>query len=337
MNRLKGAFEEGFQELKQSERKVRQRVLSAVEQPPAKKSKLPMWMTSIAAILIIGIAGILATQFIKPKQQVAIIFDDTYYDMVVYDHYELSNFFLTEPEVKKIVYETYIRNVAVIEYAKSLDLPFDDEKLNTYFEDNKETIDGILAEQPDSWLHYRFDKIEQNFGITLEKFLQIEKENVMRALVSREMLIDKFSDEISQGNVPAMQFVDERALAYLEEHYSEDLQAFREKHSIDLSYKVHRRGQNSGLVIEGETYETVTIDGQEVFRNTQEIIDKFMFQFKDVIQEIESREGLTLFCYIALDDYMRGAEKLLADEQFGDKATLFIELSKILKNSAEVD
>lgn len=337
MNRLKGAFEEEFQELKHSEGKVRQRVLNAVEHKSAKKSKLPIWMTSIAAILVIGLAGILATQFVQPKPQAALTLDETYYNLLVYENYELSNFFLTKPEVKKLAYETYIQNVALIEYAKSLDIPFDEEKFELHFDNNEQVISEIMTEQPDSWLHYRFDKIEEKFGVTLEKYKFIEKENVIRAVVSRDMLIDALGEEIAESNEPATQFVDDRALAYLEEHYSEELEAFRVRNDIDLTYEVNRKGQSTTLILGDAVYETVLIDGDEVFKSTIDVLDEFLFQFKNLIAVIEQREGLTLFCYEALGDYKRGAEKLLEDKEYAEEAGEFLKLLKVLENSVEID
>lgn len=63
----------------------------------------------------------------------------------------------------------------------------------------------------------------------------------------------------------------------------------------------------------------------------------FMFQFENVRSEIEAREGLTLFCYAALDDYRLGAEKLLNDKNYGVEAMQFIELLEVLENSVEID
>ncbi|MER1998461.1 MAG: hypothetical protein ABS882_01700 [Lysinibacillus sp.] len=335
MNRLKGAFEEGFKELNRSEQKVKQRVLLHVEQEkPNKKYRMPKFITVLTVLFVVVVAGILATQFVKVEKPAAQL-DDTYYEMRVYEIYQLSNGFITQKQAKQLEYYAMIENLSVLEYAKEHGLTPYEDKVNEQAEDMQKLRDDIMKEHESSWMHFHFKELEQQFGITKEEYLNYERNYTISALVANEMLRELFHDEIPQEE--KYTYILEKSLAFYEEKYSEDLAAFRDKHNIDTAYEIKREGQAAVLTLGEQSYDTVYVDGKEVFKNTQEVLDTFMFQFVQVRQEIEAREGLTLFCYATIDDYRRGAKKLLTDKNYGLEAMRFIELLEVLKNSVEID
>ena len=336
MNRLKESFDEKLEDLKGSEVRVKQRVLNAVEQEQREKKRtVPKLVATAVALFVVVIAGFLATQFVKPQQQAALL-NDAYYELQVFEVYELNNAFFTEAEAKLLTYNYYVQNLALIAYVKEHDLDIYEEQVEKHYESYKATVYEILEEQPNSWMHFHMQQLEEHFGVNLEQYLYLHREHVAKVNVAREMLLGLLHDEISSSD-KNYEEVEGKAMAFYEEKYSAELAAFRERHNIDLNYEVKRQGQQAVLELDGQKYETVYVDGKEVFKDTRAVVDTFMFQFDNIRSEIEANEGLTLFCYATLENYKRGAEKLLSDKVYGLEAMRFIELLEVLKNSVEID
>ena len=336
MNRLKGAFDEGFQELKNSERKVKQTVINSVNgyERPAPK-KFPKAVAVFVAIFAISIVGILAAKYMQPEQQASII-DEKYFEMVLYENYELSPYFYNEANAKALTYYKYVSDLAAIDYIENVrELTIYEERLETLATENQEIVNSILAEQQGSWMHGHLHNVQEKFGIDLEQYFQYQKEIQQKSHVAREMIEGLLHNQLDQDRL--FDSLDELIMPDFAAKYAEQLRALREKYDINPDYEFKPQGENASYQIGDVSYETVIVNGRHVLKEPFRDVSNINFQIEAVRMEIERSEGFTLFCYETLDDYKRGAERFIKLNRMVEEAEVFLQAIELLRNTAEYD
>ena len=326
MNRMKEAFDEQFGDLLTGEDNVKRGVMRHVQQGKRpRKWQIP----AAVSLLLVAIVSFLATQITKPPEQTAVL-DDHYFEITLYSQYYLSNAFGTEKQMSKIVYENMLMSAAYTEYAAHLGLGVDVQQLEDMTTQQYELLEELMSSEEAPWVRFTYTSLFKQFDLTLESFIELQKENSFLPTVSHTALREHYGDNQDEQ-------IEQDALNYIEEQYASELQRFKDKHGIDETYEVNRVGEASELVTVNGTYETVIVNGVEVFEDSFWSVDHIFFDYEDIMKKIEESEEVAMFYYATLDQYAAGAQKLTDHQEYGQQAKDLLRVIEVLKNSVELN
>lgn len=266
MNEIKKGLMEVAGDFSVSEKHVKQAVL-ARKSPKKRWRPLPFLIT---AVLFMALATFIVTQ-LKPELQTANVLDDIRYE------YDLAVKQLMwdqdiDDNMKRQVYEEYVKRMGVVKLAESKGYSFTDDEYQAELERRQPFMEHVEARKQLITILDRADLTEKQYNeIILPKMIAYD--------ISLQKLTEEWFETFPKMNEPiANDYSQQQGELYINEHFTEQLTAFREKHQIS-HYENSHGGTKTGVVallaknmfymIENKTAEQI------IGLSEQEIYDTF--------------------------------------------------------------
>lgn len=266
MNEIKKGLIEVAGDLSESELHVKQAVL-ARKLPKKRWRPLPFLIT---AVLFIALATFFVTQF-KPEIQTANVLDDVRYEYDLAVQQQMWDQDLDDNQ-KRQVYEKYVKRMGVVKLAESKGYSFTDDEYQAVLERMRPIMEHVEARKQLLTILDRADVTEKQYNeIILPKMIAYD--------ISLQKLKEEWFEMFPKMNEPiANEYSLQQGELYINEHFTEQLTAFREKHQIS-HYENSQGGTKTGVVallaknmfymIENKTSEQI------IGMSEQEIYDTF--------------------------------------------------------------
>lgn len=266
MNEIKKGLIEVAGDLSVSEQHVKQVVL-ARKSPKKHWRPLPFLIT---AVLFMALATFIATQ-LKPESQTTNVLDDVRYELDLAFQQQMWDRDLDD-NMKRQVYEKYVKRMGVVKLAESKGYSFTDDEYQAVLERMRPIMEHVEARKQLLTILDRADVTEKQYNeIILPKMIAYD--------ISLQKLKEEWFETFPKMNEPiANEYSLQQGELYMNEHFTEQLTAFREKHQIS-HYENSGGSTKTGVVallaknmfymIENKTSEQI------IGMSEQEIYDTF--------------------------------------------------------------
>ena len=235
MNKIKKGLIEVAGDLSISEQHVKQAVLARIS-PKKRWRPLPFLIT---AVLFMALATFIATQ-LKPESQTANVLDDVRYELDLAIQQLMWDQDLDD-NMKRQVYEEYVKRMGVVKLAESKGYSFTDDEYQAELERRQPFMEHVEARKQLITILDRADVTEKQYNeIILPKMIAYD--------ISLQKLKEEWFETFPKMNEPiANDYSQQQGELYMNEHFTEQLTAFREKHQIS-HYENSHGSTKTGVV-----------------------------------------------------------------------------------------